>query len=44
MERDDEVCYTERYINKQSKYEISPETCDALIQAVGFWELTKKSF
>ena len=39
-ERDDTVFYTKRLMQKLNKQTLSPETADALIQAIGFWYYT----
>ena len=36
-ERDDTIFYTQRLMQKLNKQTLSPETADALIQAIGFW-------
>ena len=41
-DRGDTVYYTERLISKLPSSKLSPESADALIQAIGFWEYTER--
>ena len=41
-ERNDIIFYTERLMRKLNKQTLSPETADALIQAIGFWYFANK--